>query len=101
MTSFKGSYATVLIMTRFMLALVSDLIILLLILCFLQNQGRGDCSKSLQNCVMYTNQSFEIMNKSLHKGSVEKIAFFDAGGLYALNRQQEVLNRILFIFSNL
>jgi len=35
------------------------------------------------------------------KGSVEKIAFFDASGLYALNRQQEVLNRILFIFSNL
>jgi len=54
-------------MTRFMLALVSDLIILPLILCFLQNQGRGDCSKPLQNCVMYTNQSFEIMNKSLHK----------------------------------
>ena len=34
-------------------------------------------------------------------GSVEKIAFFDASGLYALNRQQEVLNRILFIFSDL
>ena len=47
-----------------MLALVSDLIILPLILCFLQHQGRGDYSKPLQNCVMYTNQSFEIMNNS-------------------------------------
>ena len=37
----------------------------------------------------------------LMKGSVEKIAFFDASGLYALNRQQEVLNLILFIFSDL
>jgi len=34
-------------------------------------------------------------------GSVEKIAFFDASGLYALNRQQEALNCILFIFSDL
>jgi len=40
-------------------------------------------------------------SRMILKGSVEKIAFFDASGLYALNRQQEVLNRILFIFSNL
>jgi len=32
-------------------------------------------------------------------GSVEKIAFFDASGLYALNRQQEALNCIIFLFS--
>jgi len=52
-------------MTRLMLALVSDLIILPLILCFLQNKGEGDRLKPLQNCVMYTSQSFEIMHKKL------------------------------------
>jgi len=34
-------------------------------------------------------------------GPVEKMAFFDASGLYALNRQQEALNCIIFIFSDL
>jgi len=38
---------------------------------------------------------------NLYYGSVEKIAFFDASGLYALNRQQEALNCIIFIFSDL
>ena len=36
-----------------------------------------------------------------HNGSIEKIAFFDASDLYALNLQQEVLNCIIFIFSDL
>jgi len=34
-------------------------------------------------------------------GPVEKMAFFDASGLYALNPQQEALNCIIFIFSDL
>jgi len=36
-----------------------------------------------------------------YKGPVEKMAFFDASGLYALNPQQEALNCIIFIFSDL
>ena len=32
---------------------------------------------------------------------VEKMAFFDASDLYALNPQQEALNCIIFIFSDL
>jgi len=34
-------------------------------------------------------------------GPVEKMAFFDASDLYALNPQQEALNCIIFIFSDL
>jgi len=34
-------------------------------------------------------------------GPVEKMAFFDASGLYALNPQQEALNCIIFIFNDL
>ena len=37
----------------------------------------------------------------LRKGPVEKMAFFDTSGLYALNPQQEALNCIIFIFSDL
>jgi len=31
-------------------------------------------------------------------GPVEKMAFFDVSGLYALNPQQEALNCIIFYF---
>jgi len=44
------------------------------------------------------------MNRALQclpSGPVEKMAFFDASDLYALNRQQEALNCIIFIFSEL
>jgi len=50
-----------------------------------------------------TPESFTEFNLvgMIPSGSVEKIAFFDASDLYALNRQQEALNCILFIFSDL
>jgi len=63
---------------------------------------RGTSCRSVSNSAFKDKPILlEINVLFLLYGSVEKIAFFDASGLYALNRQQEILNRILFIFSDL
>jgi len=50
---------------------------------------------------LWANIHRNLAYAATHYGPVEKMAFFDASGLYALNPQQEALNCIIFIFSDL
>jgi len=59
----------------------------------------NDCAR--QNLILGPYNFALMINKLTSNRPVEKMAFFDASDLYALNPQQEALNCIVFIFSDL